>query len=90
MTAFLFIPTPRDARLARRVDFANIASLFTETEETPVRKTVLQGQAIRLAAMALILIGIVGDTILVARPRLIADAFAVSNQAAIQGATPSA
>ena len=90
MTAFLFIPATRDARLVRRVDFANIANLFAEAEEPPVRKALFRGQAIRLAAMALILIGIVGDTVLVARPRLFAGAFAATRQAAMQAMSPGA
>ena len=88
MTAFLFIPATRNTRLARRVDFTNIAALFAEAEEPPTRKPVFKGQAMRLAAMALILVGIVGDTILVARPKLLASTIAATHQAAIQGVSP--
>ena len=90
MTAFLFIPATHDARLPRRVDFANIAALFTEAEEPQARKPILKGQAMRLAAMALILVGIVGDTILVARPKLLASAIAATHQATMQGVSPGA
>lgn len=79
MTAFLFIPATRDARYTRRVDFANIASLFTETDEpAPTRRS--HDTAARVAAMLLILFGAIGDTILVARPDALARCFTGSHQ----------
>ena len=75
MTAFLFIPTPRDTKLARRVDFANIASLFTEADE-PASAHAPRGLVTRAMAMVLILLFAVGDSILVARPDALSRCFA--------------
>ena len=71
MTAFLFIPTPADARLGRRVDFGNIASLFAEADEPPPRHE--KSQAARIGLMILILLGTLGDLMLVARPDALAN-----------------
>jgi len=66
MTAFLFIPSTSDARLARRVDFANIASLFAEGEEPagPSRSRRLS----QIVAAVLIAVIAIGDAVLVTRP----------------------
>ena len=64
--AFLFLPTAAGARTARRVDIANIASLFAEVEE-PARRSQSSVFA-RLLALILILLLAVGDFVLVARP----------------------
>lgn len=67
MTAFLFIPTTVGGIDARRVDFANIASLFTEGEE-PARRSDSRRKLLRAAAAALLLVLVIGDTLLVRRP----------------------
>ncbi len=67
MTAFLFIPASVDGSGARRVDFGNIASLFTEGEE-PVRRSNTTRNLFRAAAAVLLLLIAFGDTLLVTRP----------------------
>ena len=66
MTAFLFIPATGGTGLARRVDFANIGSLFTEVE--PPKPSRDRHHIARVALMIIILLGAIGDTVLVARP----------------------
>lgn len=67
MTAFLFIPSRRDVRLAQRVDFSNIGSLFCEADEPSPRRR-LQHRAMTVMAMILITLCVIGDTLLIARP----------------------
>ena len=76
MTAFLFIPSHPGARLVHRVDFANIAGLFAEAEEPAAERPSLQSQAIRIAAFAAIVLALIGDTVLIARPAMLTHAFA--------------
>ena len=66
MTAFLFIPASGDVRLARRVDFANIASLFAEAEEPP--RPARGRRTLQIVAAFLLLVVAIGDTIFVAHP----------------------
>lgn len=73
MTAFLFISPSSDARMGRRVDFANIGSLFADVEQPPRRHE--KNQAARIGLMILILLGVIGDTLLVTRPEALAAGF---------------
>lgn len=67
MTAFLFIPTTVGGIDARRVDFANVASLFAEVEE-PAHRSDAGRKVLRAVAAALLLVLVIGDTLLVTRP----------------------
>ena len=67
MTAFLFIPANVGSGASRRVDLANFASLFAESEE-PLRRPDTARNLLRAAAAALLLLLVIGDTLLVARP----------------------
>ena len=67
MTVFLFIPATVSNGDTRRVDFANIASLFAECEE-PVHRADTTRNLLRAAAAALLLLLVIGDTLLVTRP----------------------
>ena len=73
MSAFLFLPAA-GAKTARRVDIANIASLFAEIEE-PARTQPQSSLLARVLALLLILLFAVGDFVLIARP----DASALSS-----------
>jgi hypothetical protein len=67
MAAFLFLPAAAGAGAQRRVDFANIASLFAEIEEPAASRG--GGRVVaRVMAFLLILLIAVGDMVLVARP----------------------
>ncbi len=67
MTAFLFIPSNVDSGAARRVDFAQIASLFAEREELAQRSRP-QRTLVRTAAVVLLLLMVIGDAVIVTRP----------------------
>lgn len=67
MTAFLFIPATVDTSGARRIDVANFASLFAESEE-PARRSSATGSLLRAVAAALLLLLVIGDALLVTRP----------------------
>lgn len=67
MTAFLFIPSTCGAKVARRVDFTNIGSLFAEADEAAA-SDLTQGMATRVLTMLLIALFAIGDMVLVARP----------------------
>ena len=77
MAAFLFLPVAAGAGAQRRVDFANIASLFAEIEE-PSAVHATNSLFARLLALVLILLIAVGDMVLVARPDAAAYAPPVS------------
>ncbi|MCX8256324.1 protein of unknown function [Beijerinckiaceae bacterium RH AL1] len=67
MSAFLFLRAAAGAGTQRRVDFANIASLFAEIEEPAASRG--DGRIVaRVMALLLILLIAVGDIVLVARP----------------------
>ena len=77
MTALFFVTPGRadsaDIGSLRRIDFAHLARMFAEPEPAvlpPVRE---RRQAMRLAAAALLLLGALGDTMLVARPAALAS-----------------
>ena len=82
MSAFLYLPTAAGTKTARRVDVANIASLFAEIEETVVTRD-RGGLLARLLALLLILLFAVGDFVLVSHP----DAAALSPTAAAPSRT---
>lgn len=67
MTAFLFIPSSVDSGTARRVDFAQIASLFAEHEE-PAHRSRPQRKLFQAAAVVLLLLMVIGDAVIVTRP----------------------
>jgi hypothetical protein len=67
MTSYLFIPTTFDARSGRRVDFANMASLFAVPDEAPIARQPKDTRT-RVLASLLILLCALGDTMLIARP----------------------
>ena len=76
MTALFFVaPGPAghaDPGSLRRIDFVHLARLFAEPEPPvlpPVRE---RRQTMRLAAAALLLLGALGDAVLVARPSTMA------------------
>ena len=83
MTAFLFIPTSSDGKLARRVDFGNIASLFADVDE-PATHARSNNTMTRVLALLMIVIFAVGDTVLVARP------YALTHALPQQGASADA
>ncbi len=71
MTAFLFIPpTTAGAPIGRRVDFGNIGSLFAETEEPAPRP---KNQTAKIGMIILVLLGVVGDALLVTHPDALAS-----------------
>ena len=59
MTAFLFIPANVGSGASRRVDLANFASLFAESEE-PLRRPDTARNLLRAAAAALLLLLVIG------------------------------
>lgn len=67
MTAFLFIPARSGVGVTRRVDLRNFASLFVEIEE-PIAAAGRGVLVARLAALLLVALLVVGDTVLLARP----------------------
>ena len=67
MTAFLFIPSNVGGSAARRVDFAQIASLFAEQDE-PARRPGTSRKLVRAAAFVLLLLMGIGDALIVTRP----------------------
>ncbi len=77
MTAFLFISSARHAGLGRRVDLANFASLFGDRDEPsvalPPRPPVM-----RVALLALLLVGAMGDVLMVSRPDVLGGLLADS------------
>ncbi len=85
MTAFLFIP-PSGPGLARRVDFANIASLFAEADEPPARLRPT-GFAMRVFAAFMIMVFAVGDMVLVARPYALTHTLPPQSAPAARAAT---
>ena len=67
MTAFLFVPSATGAGQERRIDVANLARMFAETEEPAPRRA--RGELARVLMLVLILFGMIGDAVLVTRPR---------------------
>ena len=57
----------------RRVDFASIAQLFAEPDAPPPPRAARRPVA-RLAMLALILLGVVGDVVFVAKPGALTSA----------------
>ncbi len=78
MTSFLFIPTTLDTRQGRRVDFAGIASLFAEPEEVLLARRPADTKA-RLIACLLIMLCVIGDTVLIARPEALTAGVSISD-----------
>ena len=77
--------TGRDA--GRRVDFASLAQLFAEPEEPPPPRADRR-PAVRLALLALILLGAVGDVVFVVKPGALSAAAGIARS--VQAAGPSA
>ena len=77
MAAFLFLPVAAGVGTQRRVDFANIASLFAEIEEPAIAQAT-NGLFARFLALVLILLIAIGDMVLVAHPDAAAYAPPVS------------
>ena len=71
MTAFLLIPASVGSDSRRRVDFARMASLFSEVEE-PAPRSGPSRTMLRVVAAALLVLLAVGDTLLMARPGTLA------------------
>ncbi len=84
MTALFFIS--RDTGPGQRVDLASLAQLFAEPDEpTPPRAD--RRPIVRLALLALILLGTVGDMVFVARPGALCPAAGIERSS--QAAGPS-
>lgn len=79
MTAFLFIPSTTGVGPGRRVNFADIANLFSELEAPPPQRRRLQPA--RIALMMLVLLGAIGDTLIVARPDALANCLSIGQVA---------
>ncbi len=93
MTALFFItqgalsrglPPPgtagRGAGAGRQIDFASLAQLFAEVDEPPTPRAAPRPIA-RLAMLALILLGLVGDLVFVAKPNAPSIAAGVAHSA---------
>ena len=77
MTAFLFISSVRHAGLDRRVDLANFASLFGDHDEPPLAPP-LRAPVMRVALLALLLVGAMGDVMMVSRVDVLSGLIAAS------------
>ena len=88
MTAFLFIASTGHAQLAQRVDLANFATLFGDRDEVPPVSRTRRPFA-RVALAALLVVGAVGDALMVARPDVLGTCLAGSSSAPV-GTTRSA
>ena len=78
MTSFLFIPSTLDTPQGRRIDFAGMASLFAEPEELPVARRPANTKA-RLISCLLIMLCVIGDTVLIARPEALMTGVSISD-----------
>lgn len=79
MTALLFIPSTAGAACGRRVDLANLASRFAVVDEPAPRRA--RGRAGRIALLILILVGAIGDLMLVSQHEALASSLAASQPA---------
>jgi hypothetical protein len=80
MTALFFVPPTADARPARRVDLAHLARLFAEPDEAPKPKND-RSQVARIVMMVLILLGAIGDTVLVTKTEALSSCAATNPHA---------
>ncbi len=97
MTALFFISqtsTPRGGAsihtglgAGRRIDFASLAQFFAEPEE-PLPPRASRRPVVRLALLALILLGALGDMVFVAKPGALSAAAGIARS--VQAAAPSA
>ena len=70
----------------RRVDFASLAQLFAEPDE-PLPPRVARRSVVRLAMLALILLGVVGDVVFVAKPGALSTAAGVARSVEAVGSS---
>jgi hypothetical protein len=62
----MFIASATEPGRGRRVDFGQIVSLLAESDDPP--QPPLRDRAGRLALVILIVLGLIGDTLLIVRP----------------------
>ncbi len=67
----------RGTGAGRRIDLASIAQLFAEPDAPPPPR-VTRRPVVRLAMLALILLGVVGDVVFVAKPGALSTAAGIA------------